>query len=63
MNPEDVGKEVVVIISEHHGNTETVRGFITSIIDEYIFEVTDNHGNISRWNERQIKGIKFKGEG
>jgi len=58
MRKEDVGKDVVVIVSDN----ETAKGTITEIIDDDIFEIEDKWGNKSRWNERQIKGIKFKGE-
>jgi small nuclear ribonucleoprotein (snRNP)-like protein len=57
MKSEDKGKEVIVIVSDN----ETVKGTITEVVDEDIFEVEDQYGNRSRWNERQIKGIKFKG--
>jgi len=59
MKPEDLDKEVIVFISEHQGKTKTVKGKITEIIDDDQFEVVDSHGTKSRWNERQIKGIKF----
>lgn len=62
MKSTDQGKMVVVFISEHHGHTKSVKGMITKVIDDDIFEVEDSNGLISRWNERQIKGIKFLGE-
>lgn len=60
MQKEEVGRRIVVIISEHRGETETVMGVVTAVIDNNLFEVTDKYGNVSRWNESQIKGIKFK---
>ena len=62
MNPDDVGKKVVVIISEHHGETETVTGTITTVFDDDLFEVTDKWGNKSEWSRRNIKGLKWKGD-
>lgn len=62
MNQEDVGKKIVVIISEHQGQTETVTGIVTAVFDEYLFEVTDKYGNKSEWSRRNIKGFKFKGD-
>lgn len=58
MKTEDLEKDVVVIVSDN----ETAKGKIVEIIDEDFFEIEDKWGNRSRWNERQIKGIKFKGE-
>jgi len=58
MKIEDIGKEVVIIVSE----TETAKGKITAIHSEFIFEIVDKWGNLSRWNEAQIKGYKFKGD-
>lgn len=60
MKNEDIGKKVVVIISEHRGETETATGTITAVFDDVRFEIKDKWGNISRWNEKEIKGIKFK---
>jgi len=57
MNETDKGKNVIVIISDN----ETVKGIITKLIDEDIFEIESSNGMISRWNQRQIKGLKFKG--
>jgi len=62
MIDEDVGKKVVVVISENRGKTDTVKGTIVQVIDEELFEIEDQWGNRSRWNERQIKGIKFLGD-
>ena len=60
MQRQDIGKRIVVIVSEHRGETETVRGIVTAVIDDNRFEVTDDYGYVSRWNESQIKGVKFK---
>ena len=57
MEIKDIGKYAVIIVS----NNETVKGIIINIIDDDIFEVESSNGMISRWNQRQIKGIKFKG--
>jgi hypothetical protein len=63
MEKTDIGKRIVVIISEHRGETETSTGTITSISDDgIIFEITDKWGNVSRWNETQIKGYKFRSD-
>jgi len=59
MKPEDKGKGIVVIISEHRGETKTVKGTITVVFDEYRFEVEDSHGNKSVWNELSIKGYHW----
>ena len=60
MNQEDVGKRVVIIISEHRGETETLTGTVTAVFDNFLFEVTDKWGNRSEWNRQQIKGLKWK---
>ena len=60
MQQQDIGKRIVVIVSEHRGETETVMGVVTAVIDDNRFEVTDKYGYVSRWNESQIKGVKFK---
>ena len=57
MNIDDVGKYAVIIVSDN----ETVKGIIKRIIDIDLFEIESSNGMISRWNQRQIKGIKFKG--
>lgn len=62
MNQDDIGKKIVVIISEHRGETETLTGILSQIFNEDCFEVTDKWGNKSEWSRRNIKGFKFKGE-
>lgn len=62
MKPSDIDREVIVFISEHKGITKTVKGTITEIIDDDQFTVVDSHGIESRWNEKNIKGIKFLGD-
>ncbi len=62
MKSEDIGKKIVVIISEHRGVTETLTGTLTAVFNEDLFEVTDKWGNKSEWSRRNIKGLKWKGE-
>lgn len=62
MKSEDIGKKIVVIISEHRGETETLTGTLTAVFNEDLFEVTDKWGNKSEWSRRNIKGLKWKGE-
>ncbi|MHA1136538.1 MAG: hypothetical protein ACTSSE_08630 [Candidatus Thorarchaeota archaeon] len=62
MKPDKIGKELVVIISENDGKTETVRGIVTAVFDDDLFEVTDKWGNVSEWSRRNIIGIKWKGD-
>ena len=61
MKKEDINRTVVVFISEHKGITKTVKGKIIDVTDDG-FTVVDSHGIESRWNEKNIKGIKFLGD-
>ena len=62
MDSDDIGKELVVLISENDGKMETVRGTVTAVFEDDLFEVTDKWGNKSEWSRRNIKGIKWKGD-
>ena len=61
MKEDDIGKLVVVVISEDRGQTQTAKGRIVHVIDDNRFEIEDKWGNLSRWNELHVKGIKFLG--
>ena len=56
MNPSDIGRGAIVIVADN----ETVKGVIVAVLDDDIFEIQSSNGMISRWNMRQIKGMKFK---
>ena len=56
MNPDDIGRDIVVIVSEN----ETVRGKLSAYDGDLLFEVTDRWGNVSEWNRAHIRGVKWK---
>ena len=58
MDDNDIGRNIVVIIS----SDETVKGRVTNVLSSLIFEVTDSFGNPSVWNLNEIKGYKWKGD-
>jgi len=59
MKKEYLGKIVVVIISEDRGETQTAKGKVTDIFGDNRFEIVDQWGNPSTWNEDNIKGVKI----
>ena len=58
MDKSHIGSKVVIIISSY----DTIKGTITAILSENRFEITDDYGNRSNWNEDLLLGIKWKGD-
>ena len=58
MDENDIGNRVILIISEK----ETIKGTITKVYSEFLFEITDDYGNSSDWNRLKVMGLKKKGD-
>lgn len=58
MDKSHIGRKVVIIIS----STDTIKGTITAVLSVNRFEITDDYGNRSNWNEDLLLGLKWKGD-
>ena len=56
MEQSDIGKRIIVIISDN----ETMVGTVVTVLDEFIFEIVNSHGKPSVWNLKNIYGYKEK---
>ena len=58
MDKTNIGKTVVVFVSEDRGQTKTVKGKIVEVNDN-LFVIVDPWGNKSQWNEQLVRGIRY----
>lgn len=58
MDSNDIGRNIIVIIS----SDKTIKGRVTGVLTDLVFEVTDDWGNSSVWNITEIKGFRWKGD-